>query len=62
LQARKNYQRGMIKDMDGMKLRNHTMVAFLQHFFHAMRADDFRGALLEISKGIGVSLLGEAHT
>jgi hypothetical protein len=51
----------MFSDLDGMKLSNHTMVAFLQHFFHPVRADDFRGALLETSEGVGVSVLGEAH-
>jgi hypothetical protein len=37
------------------------MVAFLQHFFHTVRANDFRGALVYTLESIGVSLLGEAH-
>jgi hypothetical protein len=35
------------------------MVAFLQQFFHPVRDDYFRGAILEALEGIGVSLLGE---
>jgi hypothetical protein len=51
----------MIDDLDGMQLKNHTMVAFLQQFFHPVRTDDFKRARLETLEGIGVSLLGEAH-
>jgi hypothetical protein len=46
LQARRNYKRDMFSDLDGIKLRNHTMVAFLQEFFHPVRDDDFRRDLL----------------
>jgi hypothetical protein len=61
LQDKRGFRRGLISDLDGIKLKNHTMVSFLQKHFHFVRADDFRGANLEASEGIGVRLLGEAH-
>jgi ribosomal protein L5 len=57
----RNYLRGLFSDLDGMKLRNHTMVEFLQHFIHLMRANDFKGSRLETSEGVGVRFLGESH-
>jgi hypothetical protein len=32
LQARRNYQRGLFSDLDGIKLSNHTMVEIIQDF------------------------------
>jgi hypothetical protein len=61
LQARRNYLRGMFSDLDGIKVINHTMMAFLQEFFHPVRAYDFSTSHLETPESIGVIFLGEAH-
>jgi hypothetical protein len=53
--------RGMFSDVDGIKLSNHTMVAFLQEFFRPVRVGDFRRSHLDTPESIGMSLLGEAH-
>jgi hypothetical protein len=47
--------------LDGIKLRNHTIVAFLHEFLHLVRIDNFWGARLYALEGIGVRILSKAH-